>query len=355
MMSEQSTERAVVLITDLHRRITGVSATIRNLVPLQSEQQNVKLWSRLPFAGKPRLNCCQVFKLLRRKPTDHKFHIWHARRNNEMLWALLFKVILRCPLRIVFTSAAIRRHSLWPRWLISKMDAVIATSSTAAELVEPVAAIVGHGVDVRRFAPEVSRTAALAKLEVPFEKAIGQFGRVRPEKGSDIFVEAMIELLPDHPEFGAVLVGKVTPPFEKFSQQLQKKVRDAGLQDRIVWFGEVPFSEVPAVYNAMSIVVAPSRYEGFGLTPIEALASGAPVIAADTGAYRQMIDQGVTGAIFPVGDDKLFKDFLSEFMRNADQLAEMETVCQAKVRKDFSIEKEATGINAVYETVWGCE
>jgi hypothetical protein len=33
----------------------------------------------------------------------------------------------------------------------------------------------------------------------------------------------------------------------------------------------------------------------------------------------------------------------------------METVCQAKVRKDFSIEKEATGINAVYETVWGCE
>jgi mannosyltransferase len=101
--------------------------------------------------------------------------------------------------------------------------------------------------------------------------------------------------------------------------------------------------------------VAPSRYEGFGLTPIEALASGAPVIAADTGAYRQMIDQGVTGAIFPVGDDKLFKEHLSELMGNTDQLADMETVCQAKVQKEFSIEKEATGINEVYETVWQCE
>ena len=355
MVSEQSTDRAVVLITDLHRRITGVSATIRNLVPLQSEQQNVKLWSRLPFAASPRLNGWQVFKLLRRQPTDRKFHIWHARRNNEMLWALFFKLILRCPLRIVFTSAAIRRHSMWPRWLISKMDAVIATSPAAAELVEPVVAVVGHGVDLQRFAPEDSRTAALAKLDVIFEKAIGQFGRVRPEKGSDIFVEAMIELLPAHPEFGAVLVGKVTSQFKKFSEQLQKKVRAAGLQDRIVWFGEVPFSEVPAVYNAMSIVVAPSRYEGFGLTPIEAMASGAAVIASDTGAYRQMIDQGVTGAIFPVGNDKLFKEHLSELMGDADRLSEMETICQAKVQQEFSIEKEAAGINDVYEIIWGRE
>jgi mannosyltransferase len=92
-VSEQSTDRAVVLITDLHRRITGVSATIRNLVPLQSEQQNVKLWSRLPFAENPRLNGWQVYKLLRRQPKNRKFHIWHARRNNEMLWALFFKVI----------------------------------------------------------------------------------------------------------------------------------------------------------------------------------------------------------------------------------------------------------------------
>jgi len=235
------------------------------------------------------------------------------------------------------------------------MDAVIATSPAAAELVEPVVAVVGHGVDVQRFAPEGSRITALAKLDVPFEKAIGQFGRVRPEKGSDIFVEAMIELLPDYPEFGAVLVGKVTTQFKKFSEQLQNKVRDAGLQDRIVWFGEVPFNEVPAVYNAMSIVVAPSRYEGFGLTPIEAMASGAPVIAADTGAYRQMIDQGVTGAIFPVGNDKLFKEHLSKLMGDADRLSKMEAICQEKVQKEFSIEKEAAGINEVYEIIWDHE
>lgn len=45
----------------------------------------------------------------------------------------------------------------------------------------------------------------------------------------------------------------------------------------------------------MSFVVAPSRYEGFGLTPLEAMASGAPVIAADTGAYAAMIVPGTNG------------------------------------------------------------
>jgi mannosyltransferase len=83
------------------------------------------------------------------------------------------------------------------------------------------------------------------------------------------------------------------------------------------------------------------------------MASGAPVIAADTGAYRQMIDPGVTGEIFPVEGDKLFKDYLSEFMGNADRLSAMGTVCQTKVRNDFSIEKEAAAINEVYETIWG--
>ena len=352
LVSAPQGDQAIVLITDLHRRITGVSATIRNLVPLQSSQHNVRLWSRLPLAGHPRLSFWKVLKLLRRKPRNQAFHIWHARRNNEMLWALLFKYLFRCPLRIVFTSAAIRRHSCWPRWLIRRMDAVIATSSRAAELVDHVTAVVGHGVDVDRFQAVMTRGQALTRLNVPFERAIGQFGRVRPEKGSDYFVRTMIELLPNFPDYGALLVGKVQPRFVKFNEDLKKEVRKAGLQNRIVWLGEVPFCDIPAIYNAMDIVVAPSRYEGFGLTPIEAMATGAPVVAADTGAYKQMIDQGETGYVFPVGDQPQFKAYVGELMEDREKRDAMATACRHKVVAQFSIEKEAAGIAAVYETVW---
>ena len=343
---------AQVVVTDLHRRITGVSATIRNLVHHQRKEFRLQVWSKMPVAGFEPLTVSKLYKLLKKRPSDKPFHICHVRRNNEMQWALFFKYVLRCPIRIVFTSAAIRHHSVWPRWLISKMDRVIATSEKAASFLDNVSAVVHHGVDIQKFSPAVSRKAAVQRLGFPFKYAIGQFGRVRPEKGADYFVKAMIELLPQYPEFGAVLVGKVTAGFERFSNDLQASVKAAGLENRIVWHGEVPFDQVPAVYNAMSFVVAPSRYEGFGLTPLEAMASGAPVIAADTGAYAAMIDPGTNGYIFPVHDTDKFKEYLQRLMSDPEALLSMSDDCQRLVQEKFSIEKEVQGIADVYRRLW---
>ena len=232
------------------------------------------------------------------------------------------------------------------------MDAVIATSDKAASFLNNVSAIVHHGVDIQKFTPTVTRAQALSKLGYKFKYAIGQFGRVRPEKGADYFVEAMIELLPKYPNFGALLVGKVTAKFENFSNELQAKVKAAGLEERIIWHGEVSFSDVATVYNAMSLVVAPSRYEGFGLTPLEAMASGAPVIAADTGAYAAMIDPRINGFIFPVNDVETFKSQLDEVMSDPPSIQQMSDRCKQRVREHFSIEREVEGIADVYHDLW---
>ncbi|MEC9096862.1 MAG: glycosyltransferase family 4 protein [Planctomycetota bacterium] len=346
---------AQVVVTDLHRRMTGVSATIRNLVHHQRHEFNLKVWAKLPIDGFEHFTTSKLYKLLKQRPSDKPFHICHVRRNNEMQWALFFKHVLRCPIRIVFTSAAIRRHSAWPRWLISKMDRVIATSDKAASFLENVSAVVHHGVDIQKFTPATSREDALKQLGLPFEYAIGQFGRVRPEKGVDYFVEAMIKLLPKYPEFGAVLVGKVTAKFERFSADLQAKVKAAGLEDRIIWLGEVSFDRIPAVYNAMSFVVAPSRYEGFGLTPLEAMATGAPVIAADTGAYAAMIEPGTNGYIFPVDDTNMFQQHLETLMSDPLSIRQMSDDCQLRVSEHFSIQSEVQGISDVYHQLWDAE
>ena len=350
-----SSNPAQVVVTDLHRRITGVSATIRNLVHHQRKEFRLNIWSKLPVDGFESFTVSKLYKLLKQRPSDKPFHICHVRRNNEMQWALFFKHVLRCPIRIVFTSAAIRHHSAWPRWLISKMDRVIATSEKAASSLDNVSAVVHHGVDIQKFRPTVSREDAVQRLGFPFKYAIGQFGRVRPEKGVDYFVQAMIELLPQYPDFGAVLVGKVTAGFERFSNDLRARVKAAGLENRIIWYGEVPFEQVPEVYNAMSFVVAPSRYEGFGLTPLEAMASGAPVIAADTGAYAAMIEPGTNGYIFPVHATNKFKEYLQRLMDDPESIPTMSDDCQRRVREQFSIEGEVRGIAEVYHRLWDAE
>ena len=72
------------------------------------------------------------------------------------------------------------------------------------------ATVIPHGVDTDCYAPPADRAAAFAEAGLPGRYAIGCFGRVRAQKGTDVFVEAMCRLLPHYPDFTAVIVGAIT-------------------------------------------------------------------------------------------------------------------------------------------------
>src|SRR4051794_8866669 len=155
--------------------------------------------------GIARIGASDLFKLWRRgRPL-----IWHARRNNEMIVGVLLRS-LGWPLRLVFTSAAQRHHSWITRWLIRQMDAIIATSGISASFLKRASTVIPHGVDTDVYAPPSDRAAAFLETGLPGRYAVGCFGRVRAQKGSDVFVDAMCRLLPRHPDFTAVIVGAVT-------------------------------------------------------------------------------------------------------------------------------------------------
>ncbi len=158
--------------------------------------------------------------------------IWHARRNNEMIAGVLLRS-LGWPLKLVFTSAAQRHHSWITRWLIRRMDAIIATSDISASFLKRKATVILHGVDTDRYAPPADRAAAFAETGLPGRYAIGCFGRVRAQKGTDVFVEAMCRLLPRYPDFSAVMVGAITPEQQGFANDLKKRIEAAGLASRI--------------------------------------------------------------------------------------------------------------------------
>jgi mannosyltransferase len=194
------------------------------------------------------------------------------------------------------------------------MDAVIATSEEAAGYVDNVVATIPHGVDCDRFQPGKDRHTAMRAFDIPGEYGISLIGRIRPEKGSDLFVDAMIRLLPKYPAFIACIAGKATVEHELFRQQLQAKIEKAGLTDRFVWLGEVAYDRMPQFHSAMSLCVAPARYEGFGLVPLEAMACGVPVVASQTGCYRDVIQPGVTGSLVPCNDAEALISALDQLM-----------------------------------------
>jgi mannosyltransferase len=342
----QTARHLQVIVANLHWRYSGVTATSRMVSPRLAKMFAAAWLGPDAPDGIARMSATDLAKLwLRRTPV-----IWHARRNNEMIVGVLLRA-LGWPLKLLFTSAAQRHHSWITRWLIRRMDAIIATSVISASFLKRESTVVMHGVDTDRYAPPPDRAAAFAESGLPGRYAIGCFGRVRAQKGTDVFVEAMCALLSRYPDFSAVIVGAITPDQTTFADQLKARIAAAGLQSRIVITGEVPIAKVERWYRRLTIYAFTSRNEGFGLTLIEAMAVGAALVASRAGAAELVIEDGATGVLVPPGDVDALMEALAPLMRDPAAAAAMGAQARRRVVAQFSLDAEAEAIARVYRTL----
>lgn len=337
-----------VIVPNLNWRYSGVTATNRMIAPLLAQRLNVAWLGTHAPGAVARLTFRDLLALRVRSP--RKPVIWHARRNIEMMAGLLLKV-LGWPLRPIFTSAGQRHHTWITRFLISRMDAVIAASEAAASYLKRPAIVILHGIDTERYAPPGDRDAAFRVTGLPGRYAIGCFGRVRHQKGTDVFIDAMCRLLPKYPDFAAVVIGAVTPDQRTFNDGLKNQVDAAGLSDRVRFLGELPIDDVPAWYQRILIYAFTSRNEGFGLTLLEAMSSGAALAAAQAGAADKVVADNETGFLVPAGDADAMADALEKLMREPARAADMGRKGRERVLSQFSIASEADKIAAVYRDV----
>ncbi len=334
-------------VTNFNRNFTGVSATIAGVVAAQ-EYDLALVGEALPGVAAP-VSKRQALAMCRAAPEGRAFSIWHVRRNTEMRAGIWARDVLRRPVKLVFTSAAQRRHSAFPRWLISKMDAVIATTDKAAEFVPHVRAVVPHGVDTARFAPSSDRDAAWSALGYGGARGVACVGRIRPEKGTDRFVDTMLEVLPNVPDVTALVIGKAGSGDQAFLAGLKAKVAEAGLAERLLFVGEIDGAAMPAVMRALSLLVPLPRYEGYGMTPLEAMASATPFVASDAGYFRAFSAQGKAGLV--VEPENAAQE-VSVLLSSPERLAEMSASARRVACDSYGIETEAAGIARVYEELW---
>jgi mannosyltransferase len=345
-IENNSADNLQLIVPNLHRRYSGVTATNRMVAPRLARMFRAVWFGPDAPDGIARMGFADLVKLWRRRGPV----IWHARRNNEMIVGVLLR-ILGWPLKLVFTSAAQRHHTWITRWLIRRMDAIIATNDISASFLKRPATVIPHGVDTDTYAPPADRAAAFAESGLPGRYAIGCFGRVRAQKGSDVFVEAMCRLLPRHPDFTAVMVGAITPEQSGFANDLKKRIEVLGLQSRIVITGELEIEDVQRWYRRLTIYAFTSRNEGFGLTLIEAMAVGAALVASRAGAAELVVEDSVTGVLTPPGDVDALVAALEPLMRDPTSAAAMGARGRGRVLEKFSLDAEAGAIAEVYRTV----
>jgi mannosyltransferase len=336
--------RIDVIAPNLKRRLSGVTATVIRLVPVQAQAIGIVTTGPGLPADLPHVPLWRLALM----PADRP-RVWHARRNTEMLAGLILRHLFRRRLRLLFTSAAQRRHTGWTRRLIAAMDAVVATSPQAAAFLDRPARVIPHGVDTALFHPAADRPALRRALGLPQTgPLIGCFGRLRAQKGTDVLVGAALDVLPRHPGATLVFTGRETADNRGFMGALRDQIAAAGLADRIRFLGERPWEEIVHLYAALDLFVAPARHEGFGLTPLEAMASGVPVIATRTGAFETQVAEGETGWLVPPGDAAALAAALDTALSDPARLAAMGAAARSRVETGFAIGTEAARLVALY-------
>lgn len=338
-----------VVATNFNWRQSGGTTAVVQLVPEQAKTLKIAaLGFDLPDRV-PRMRWRDIPKLFR-KPPHRPFRIYHCRRNNEMMVGLLLRDVLRAPLKLIFNSAGQRRHKALTRWMLRRMDAVITTSERSGSFLEVPYTVVPHGTDFEHFHPPRGGEDDYAATGLPGKYAVGCTGRIRHQKGTDVFVEAMMRLLPHYPDWTAVITGRTTSDNLAFERELKSQVAAAGLTQRIIFLGDV--EDISVWYRRFTLFVAPSRQEGFGLTPLEAMASETAAVTSDAGSFPSMIKPDLNGAIVPAGDADALTEAIEPYLRDPHLAQEQGRAALAFVHANFSLAAEARGIRAVYDRLW---
>ncbi|RNF34936.1 glycosyltransferase family 4 protein [Paracoccus methylarcula] len=337
------TENPLVIAPNLKRRLSGVTATVVRLIPVQARMIAICATGPGLPAGLPHIPLIRAATM----PRD-RWRVWHARRNTEMLLGLVLTRLLRRKYRLLFTSASQRRHSGYTKWLIGRMDSLVATSAKGAGYLDHPARVIHHGIDTEGFAPPEDRAALRESLGLPVgDLLVGCYGRIRAQKGTGDFVQAMIALLPSRPDVTALVMGRATEKHQGYLADLKWQVEKAGLSGRIRFLPEVPVDRMADWYGVLDLYVAPQRWEGFGLTPLEAMACGVPVVATRVGAFEELIAPE-TGTLIAPQDEAAMRTAVADWLDNPDALARAGDAARDHAVLNHGIESEARALVDIY-------
>jgi glycosyltransferase involved in cell wall biosynthesis len=206
---------------------------------------------------------------------------------------------------------------------------VIATSEAAGaaqDRLRPVRRrrVVHPGIDLGRFDPGQlpPREAVREELGLPAgDPLVGFFGRLQRWKGVGVLVEAMPRVLQTIQDAHCVIVGGRHDLEADYPDHLQDRIAALGLEQHVTMAGFQ--ADVPRWMHAMDVIALPSAGEPFGITVVEAMAMGKPVVAGESGGPTEIITTGVNGVLVAHEDAQALAGAILEYLERADFSARM--------------------------------
>jgi D-inositol-3-phosphate glycosyltransferase len=216
--------------------------------------------------------------------------------------------------------------------------------------------IVPCGFDPSEFEP-MSRPLARLDLGLdPAERILLQLGRMVPRKGVDTVIRAVGRLRSDHDLAVRLLVvgGSEREPDLEASPELTRLhaiASEEGVSDLVQFVGRRDRAELARYYNAADIFVSTPWYEPFGITPVEAMACGIPVVGSRVGGIKFSVRDAETGYLVPPNDPGAVAERIAHLYRHPKLLSVFGRQAIRRANDLFTWERVANGIAAAYEDV----
>jgi glycosyltransferase involved in cell wall biosynthesis len=207
------------------------------------------------------------------------------------------------------------------------------------------ARLIYNGVDLERFGPGED-DGLREELGIPTGAIVlGYIGEIKRERNLDVMVEAAARLLPEHPELFLVMVGDSSmEPQEPQRLKRFASEKEAGFAERLIFTGYRFDPE--RFYRIFDAYVLPSTREGFGVTLIEAMATGVPVVACRVRGPRDIIDDGLDGILVGDRDAIELADAIAFYLAAPEAVTNYTQRAREKVERDFD---HATMRSKLYE------
>lgn len=322
----------IVIHTHFHKRRTGVTRSIENVIPDLKKLCNTYIYG-YGIEGR-KLKKSALKEIL----FSNKKVVVHCHRNNEIMKILWYR-FLGAKFKLVSTRHAESDPSGLTRFLLKKSDEVITLTKSMHEKLGIKNTKVSHGVNTEVFAP--SKDVELR--DVSQKNIILCAGRVRKAKGQKIMLESLCKELGVYKNWAIVIVGKVDKP--AFLDELKDVVQENEVASQVYFIDETP--NIVSYYQAAKISIVPSFTEGFSLVCAEAMSCGNTVIATkNVGVHSEMISHGKNGYLFEAGNVQGLRSLVVELIEEESSKFEIEA--REEIIQNWSAKKEANELLAVY-------
>ncbi|MDO8610166.1 MAG: glycosyltransferase [bacterium] len=212
---------------------------------------------------------------------------------------------------------------------------------------------INPGVDTDLFKPIDKNTALQFIHSVTHNKIVTFVGRIEALKGIDVLMYAIKIIHDRNPDLKVALliVGGYSNRINNKELIRLKKLQNTLKMSPIVGFiDQRPQQELPYYYNASELVVTPSHYESFGMTSLEAMACGTPVLITDTSGISSMLNDDFKDLLISANNPLLLASHIEEILKNDSYKKQFKLKILKNINK-FSWKNVAIKTDEVYQSI----